>query len=114
MVRLLLIILLIVLGSKVVYKDNFAVISGNIQLTNGAGSVTLEYPTGFTRENCVPISIGIDIVGTDNFSYFFNGTSNSCFEVRFGPSNLFVNAKSIDGLGTSNTKQFKLVLMKTN
>lgn len=114
MVILLLIILLIAIGGKVVYNDKFALLTGNIQLSNGAGNATIEYPSGFTRENCVSISVGLDIIGTDNFSYFFNGTSNSCFEVRLGPENLFLNAKSITGSGSSNLKQYRIVLMKIN
>lgn len=114
MARLLLIILLIVVGSKVIYKDNFAVITGTISLTNGQGNTSVNYPEGYTRTNCVAISIGLDIVGTDIFSYFSTSISNSIYEVRFGPDNIIVNSKSIDGIGTTNTKQFKLVLMKIN
>lgn len=114
MVILLLIILLIVVGSKVVYKDNFAVITGTISLTNGTGNTSVNYPKGFTRTNCVAISIGMDIVGTDIFSYFSTSISNSIYEARFGPDNILINTKSVDGLGSSNTKRFKLVLMKIN
>lgn len=42
-------ILLILIGSKVIYKDDYAVITGTV---NGNG-VDIEYPKGFTKDNCV-------------------------------------------------------------
>lgn len=114
MAILLLIILLIVVGSKVIYKDNFAVITGTISLSNGHGSTSVDYPDGFTRTNCIVISVGMDIVGTDIFSYFGTTISNSIYEARLGPNNIIVGTTSVDNLGSSNIKQFKLVLMKIN
>lgn len=47
------------------YKDNFAVVNGNINITasssmgqfDGSGNTTLNYPSGFTKDNCVIVSV---------------------------------------------------------
>ena len=50
---LLLIILLILIGSSVIYKDNFAVITGIIE----NGKATINYPNGFNSTNCIVTSV---------------------------------------------------------
>ena len=54
MVILLLIILLIVNGSKVVYKDEYIVLTGTIKANTGLA--TIDYPENITKDNCVAIS----------------------------------------------------------
>lgn len=55
MVILLLIILLIAIGSKVIYKDDYIVLTGTI--TANTGSITIDYPENITKDNCVVISM---------------------------------------------------------
>ena len=59
MAILLLIILVIVIGAKVVYKDEFAVLTGSIQMNaqTETGSTSVNFPTGYTRDNCIVDSI---------------------------------------------------------
>ena len=58
MAILLLIILVIAIGSKVVYKDNFAILTGSITGSGEANSqaININYPDGFTKDNCVVIN----------------------------------------------------------
>lgn len=58
MAILLLIILAIAIGSRVVYKDNFVILTGTI---NGSGetnsqAININYPNGLTKDNCVVIN----------------------------------------------------------
>ena len=71
MAILLLIILEIVIGSKVVYKDNFAILNGIIPANTGSNSysqIEINYPTGYTKDNCVIIA-----------SEFNNSNSNTTY-----------------------------------
>ena len=110
MVILMLIILVIVIGSSVVYEDNFAVVTGTINLTNGAGSTTLNYPSGFDANNCIAIATGIDIRATNYYSY--NSDSTMIFSTRLTQSNVQVVVHNQDSVGSSSTKNVRVVLMK--
>lgn len=70
MVILLLIILVIVLGSKVIYKDNFAILTGTI---TGDGtessSDTTNYPEGFSKDNCVVLTANMQRSAKNSKSY---------------------------------------------
>lgn len=70
MAILLLIILLIVIGSKVVYKDNFAILTGTI---TGDGtespSVNIDFPNGFNRDNCVILTANLQRTANNNKGY---------------------------------------------
>lgn len=112
MVILLLIILLIVLGSKVIYKDNFAVITGTISLTNGSGIGYLNYPDGYNYNNCIVISAAVAIYNDSIFSFYGDDTTTSIFSVRLTSDNIRLGVKSIDDVGTSNPKSCMVVLMK--
>ena len=52
MAMLLLIISAIVIGAKVIYKDDYVSLTGTIK--NGQG--TINYPQGFNKDNCIIIS----------------------------------------------------------
>lgn len=104
------IILLILIGSSVIYKDNFAILNGKITLSNGSGSTKVNYPTGFTYKNCVALAVGVDIYGEQCFSY--NIAGQMVFEARLTDTIINIKSISIDGIGSSSTKNYRLVLMK--
>lgn len=54
MAILLLIILVIAIGSKIIYRDNYAILTGTLE--NGQAIIS-EYPEGFNNTNCVILSI---------------------------------------------------------
>ncbi len=70
MAILLLIILVIVIGSKVVYKDNFAILTGTI---TGDGTESpsshIAFPEGFNRDNCVILTANLQRTANDNKGY---------------------------------------------
>lgn len=92
-------------------QANIVVLTGTMTLSEGSGSIDVNYPPGFTKDNCVAITMGMDI---------FNNTISFCsanphiFEVRLKPSNIGVRCTSLDGVGTSTTKNYKVVLMKVS
>ena len=112
MVILLLIILLIVVGNKVIYKDNFAIVTGTISLNNGSGIAYLNYPNGYNYSNCIVVAASIAIHDNSTFNFFGDDTTSSIFSVRLQASNIRLGSKSIDNVGTSSTKNCMVVLMK--
>ena len=92
-------------------KGDFAVVTGTISMSNGSGSADINYPSGFNKDNSVVISIGLDISASGIFSYM-SYADTSLYEVRMLSSNIFVKLSSPDGIGTSSTKNFKVILMK--
>jgi len=91
-------------------QNNIAVLNGKITLSNGSGSTTANYPTGFTYKNCIALAIGIDIYGEGCFSY--NIAGQMAFEARLTDTIINIKSISIDGIGSSSTKNYRLVLMK--
>lgn len=129
MAILLLIIFIIVIGSKVVYKDNFATVEGKITTSgsNGEKTISVNYPSGFNQNNTVVIAVQFDI---DNSSVIW-GTGASFMSasyvagslpanVELNPSNIRINVRNIiisstgtvDVSSLSSDLNYKLVLMK--
>ena len=68
------IILLILIGNKVLYDDRFAILEGIIITPalgseDTKGSISLNYPTGFNKDNCVVIGLMSQNTGNDEKSY---------------------------------------------
>lgn len=73
-------ILLIVIGSKVLYSDNIAVISGQMVLKANSQSnfendveqqtiLNIDFPQGFNKDNCVCLAFGMKTFAEKNYSY---------------------------------------------
>lgn len=100
-------------GSAFVPQSKFAIVTGTISLNDGSGNTFADYPSGFNRNNCVPISIGV-ITSTDG-SYAFFGEGflyNLKFSAKLMDANINVESSSIDDYGPSGSKNFIIVLMK--
>ena len=93
-------------------QANIAILTGTISLSNGSGNVEVNYPSGYTKDNCVVIAVGMDIF-TNTISYYSASTSH-IFEVRLKGSKISVECESLDGVGSSTTKNYKVVLMKVS
>lgn len=136
MVILLLIISVIVIGSKVVYKDDFAVIEGTMTLdANSQENIQLEewnisaqnvnYPQGFNSSNCCVLSFeGIYSEGIETKGYCYGDLSGSNavgLSMVLGAYPRCINLMndylrlSVGNYATSQkTFYYKIVLMKTN
>ena len=91
--------------------EDFKKVTGTISFTNGSGAVEVDYPSGFNAYNCVPIAFGVDIMLANSFSFF--SCSKTLYDVRLGPNKISIACNAYDDVGTSNTKNFQLILMYT-
>lgn len=122
--RLLLIIFVIIIGSRPVYNENFAIVKGTIitpeaNSGNWFGETQINYPEGFTQNNCIVISIMSTLLGNDNWKT--PGASGRAVEATggnysstaiLGDDNITARVFKIsDGEGTKRI-EIKIVLMK--
>lgn len=109
-------------NSKVVERGDFAVLTGTLN----SGSATINYPTGFTKDNCVVISTMLTNPNNSNtgIGSTFDSTNlirgTVPLSVEFTSSNIVIYTKNI-GLSNGNTAavsdvslglSYKIVLMK--
>lgn len=125
MARLLLIILLIVVGSKVIYKDNFAILEGTLT-TPESGSETLSvqrdvnYPNDFNADNCVVISylakrnddFGWATYTPKDAAGYLIGSAG--LRVLLKSNNITIAKDKSDSSEPSTTVNYKIILMKIN
>lgn len=126
MAILLLIILLIVIGSKVVYKDNFAILTGIIKLNGSSNPGTsynqtiwnINYPEGFNKDNCIVITFGGKFAG-EGFSYGYVENASASVAAVGGSvsravalNSTAIRAQAWNISGTEKEFSYKIVLMK--
>lgn len=124
MAILLLTILVIIIGAKVVYKDNYVVLTGTIDLTVNtgytSGTKNIEYPEGFNKNNCVAIAVGIagSTVSNTEYSYGFSGDHSGSYVTGGIAKNIRLREEYmqldvyIEMEASKNTRNYKIVLMK--
>ena len=111
MVLLVLIILIIVIGIAYVNNEKFAVVSGTVELSNGSGQAIEAYPSGFTKDNCVVISSGCVYRGDGAVGFgFLQGSFGT--GAALAENGIAFMAYSPEGIGSTGTYEFKIVLMK--
>ena len=92
-------------------KGDFAVINGNINLTNGDGQLDLSYPSGFNKDNCVCIAVGLAFQNA--IGYIFNDYPYGSFEVRFKTDKITcLVGDNGQVTGPTGAKPVRIVLMK--
>lgn len=125
------IILQIQNGSKVVYEDNFAIITGSITLKANTSQnlsnniemqtqLDINFPDTFNKDNCICIAFGMKKTEDKNYSYGIGQSSSSNSIVGSLYKNVILggtdNTKitiQIWQMGTSIQKYiYKIVLMK--
>lgn len=104
-------------ANQFIEKDRFAVLEGTLNVqANGANSAKLDYPNGFTRENCILISNGIKVIDNKGYNYeglFVDSSDalNNCYRRRVNLTNtvdLIVYNPNENAINVS----YKLVLMR--
>lgn len=94
-------------------NDKFKVLTGSITLTNTGGSTNVDYPSGFTKDNCIVIACGITY---NSAGYRAFGTVQAAVSTgaRLNSSSITVGCFPIQSATSSPTGTFdyKLVLMK--
>lgn len=104
--------------------SNFAVLTGNVTVpsssggTSGTVNTNVNYPTGFTKDNCAPIAIGFKKQNDSDYLYEPSSTNSSGAYVN-GYFNGYIKMSSSNVIiyssnsGSSEINlSYKLVLMK--
>ena len=108
-------------------KGDFAVITGSVTDTSATASINISkeisYPSGFTKNNCVVISIGAKFNAKTNYTY---GTladselSDAYLNGGFGKSAILQDSNILlrlyfdfgSGAASTMTLDYKIILMK--
>ena len=110
-------------GSAYVLKNDYAVITGSLLLgANARGSKYENLPSGFTRDNCVVVSLGATFnesgLGYQYGTNTTNGNASNAIQstnVGIGLGGDYTNKIGINAYNSSNqsrTLLYKIVLMK--
>lgn len=129
LVLLSVIILLIIVGSKVIYRNDYVVIEGNVKLEAGTdGRVkqtvwNLSFPEGFNSNNCVCIAFGTRLYSETVAGYSYGTGFNDAIGLYLGDipktielgsvndlSKIYCQAQNIDS--KERTLYYKIILMK--
>lgn len=95
-----------------IYKDNFAVLSGTITVSKGSGTVDISYPEGFTNTNCTVLTVGVSHgVSTSDILFFGTNLERTTGAILYS-SNIRITTSSNDNVGPTGNLKYKLVLMK--
>lgn len=100
-------------ASEFITKDNIAVLTGSITLESSGGSTNVNYPTGFTKDNCIVIACGITY-NSAGYRAFGTVQASVSTGARLNPSSITVGCYPIQGntSGPTGAFNYKLVLMK--
>lgn len=98
---------------KILTNNGIAVLSGNITLNNAGGSANVNYPNGFTKDNCVVIACGITY-NSAGYRAFGTVQASVSTGARLNSSSITVCCYPVQSSTGSPTGTFnyKLVLMK--
>lgn len=96
-------------GSAYILKDNIVNINGTITLENGNGTVEINYPTGFNKENTVFINAWVEIAGV---RYNNNIAGTSVTGLQLYAENMTFTVSSFENVGSSGEKNFGLTILK--
>lgn len=96
-------------GSAYIMKNDIVEITGIITLSNGNGSVKINYPNGFNKENCISLDSWIEIAGA---KYTNNIEGMSTIGLQLYDNNMYLKVNSLDGTGSSGDKNFGITLCK--
>lgn len=105
-------------GSKAVTinttQSNIAVVTGTITVYSSdpkQGSGNINYPTGYTRDNCIPLSIGMQVNGAYRFGGNMMGTTY--VELNASVISVLVDSWNSSGMAAGNYP-VKVILMKVS
>lgn len=98
--------------------SNISVLTGNKTITaESTANISINYPSGFSKENCIPIACGIRVVG--NQGYEFVGEYRDAMSIYWNGYTKYLNLLSDNiNLHISNPQTnsviyyYKIVLMK--
>ena len=90
-------------------KSDYIELTGEISLTDGVGSLTRNYPTGFSASNCVPVAMALKVANTYSFGY---PASSYVLNVKLYDNNIGFNVSPLITVSGSASYDYKIILMK--
>lgn len=93
-------------------KGDFTTVSGSVTLSNGNGSVKVNYPSGFTKTNCRVVSLFAEGFYDDGTITFNTSMSTHVFGVNFSNNNISLSCTTMLSSGSSRTITMTAILMK--
>ena len=91
-------------------NSKFAILTGTISLSNAyTAQEQVDYPTGFTKDNCVVISQMLNNMGGANYSSGYNGSISQQPLISLGDK---VAIRLAFDASTTASYDYKVVLMK--
>lgn len=111
------------IGFKYISESNIRVLEGSVNIDaneqgNNGYAVYIDYPEGFNKDNCVPISCGVQMNEIRGYNYIGNFVNSR--SLMDGASTRYLNLKSekivLDIInpttGTTYEYKYKIVLLK--
>lgn len=100
-------------ASEFITNDNIAVLTGSITLESTGGSANVNYPTGFTKDNCIVLACGITY-NSAGYRAFGTVQASVSTGARLNSSSITVGCYPVqsDTGSPTGTFNYKLVLMK--
>lgn len=95
-------------------QANIALLTGNIEISNGVGSVNFNYPSGYNQNNCVPIAGGTTFNSQNQIAFGQALNGSLLTGVRLNATSITFSTSTPGGTGPSGTYSCKVVLMKIN
>lgn len=100
-------------------KEDFAILTGQVSMAaDSTSSFTINYPIGFTADNCVPIACGLKVLDAKGFNYVaHNADSVSILNngynrlLNLQEANIQLRVTNPDTT-SAKTVNYKIVLMK--
>lgn len=102
-------------------QANIAILTGTVTIAASSGEVgvTLNYPDGFTKDNCVVISFGSYYDVNKGYAFGFHSNSSAGMLRGTNDRDVFLNSSGIqiwyNNVSTSAIKlNYKIILMKVS
>lgn len=106
------------INSEYKLQGDFAILTGSTQVTGSSkGTVEIDYPSGFTVDNCVAISFGIKVIENRGYNYegIYTNSEDSidnCYRRRLNLNSSKVKMVVYNPNTDAMTVYYKVVLMK--
>ena len=107
-------------SSSIFPSDKYTILSGDLTMTDGEGTTTISYPTGYTKNNTFVLSVMTGNANNPTVSYSYgtipdvSGVSTGAIYKRVSLGNsiiLGVYNHTASGSGTIN---YKILLVRTD
>lgn len=97
-------------GNIYINSSNIKHVEGNVILSNGSGNVTVNYPSGFNKNNCIVIATSI--TGIYSADSYYSCAGGHVLETRLLDNNISLICATESGVGSNKSVIVTAYLMK--